>query len=72
MNYDFRRFTGHNSFNLPFTNLGSLYKGLVHGTSKNFKHLRKTEHPHHPVGDAKGNTEALLAMKEEMGPTIRW
>jgi hypothetical protein len=29
-----------------------------------WKHLRKTIHSHHPVDDAKGNAEALLAMKE--------
>jgi hypothetical protein len=31
---------------------------------QNFKHLRKTEHTHNPVDDARGNAEALLAMKE--------
>jgi hypothetical protein len=30
----------------------------------NFKHLRRTRHTHHPVDDARGNAEALLAMKE--------
>ena len=49
---------GHSS-----QNLGSLYKGLVQDTFKNFKHLRKTTHTHHPVDDARGNAEALLAMK---------
>jgi len=34
---------------------------LVQDTTKNFKHLRKTEHTHHPVDDARGNAEALLA-----------
>ena len=48
-------------------NLGSLYKGLVKDTSQNFKHLRKTKHTHHPVDDAMGNAEALLAMKDQMG-----
>ena len=36
----------------------------------NFKHLRQTEHTHDPVEDAKGNAEALLAMKQEMGLKI--
>jgi hypothetical protein len=27
-----------------------------------WKHLRKTPHDHHPVNDARGNAEALLAM----------
>jgi len=52
------------------THLGSLYKGLVRDTSKNFKHLRRTKHTHHPVDDAKGNAEALLEMRE-MGMKIR-
>mgnify|MGYP001824723581 FL=1 len=40
-------------------------------TFKNFKHLRRARHTHHPVDDAKGNAEALLTMKEEMGLKIR-
>jgi len=46
-------------------NLGSFYKGLVRDTLKNFKHLRQTKHTHHPVDDAKGNAEALLAMDRD-------
>ena len=49
----------------------SLYKGLVSDMTKNFKHLRKTRHTHHPVDDAKGNAEAMLAMRDEMGLKIR-
>jgi hypothetical protein len=48
-------------------NLGSLYKGLVRDTSKNFKHLRKTKHTHNPVDDAMGNAEALLELAREFG-----
>jgi hypothetical protein len=33
------------------------------------KYLRKTKHTHHPVDDAKGNAEALLAM-QKMGLKI--
>jgi hypothetical protein len=33
--------------------------------SKNFKILRKTKHIHHPVDDAVGNAEALLAMENK-------
>lgn len=62
VNYYFHRFVGHNPFGHSSTNLGSLYKGLVRDTTKNFKHLRKTKHTHHPVDDAKGNAEALLEM----------
>ena len=57
-------FTGANPFGHSSTNLGSLYKGMVKDTFQNFKHLRRTEHTHHPVDDAKGNAEALLEMKK--------
>ena len=56
-------FTGANPFGNSSTNLGSLYKGMVKDTSQNFKHLRKTKHTHNPLDDARGNAEALLAMK---------
>ena len=64
VNWYFWHFTGGNPFGHSSMNLGSLYKGLVKDTSKNFKHLRKTRHTHDPVDDARGNAEALLAMKE--------
>ena len=67
INWYFHHFTGANPFGFSSTNLGSLYKGLVRDVTQNFKHLRKTRHTHHPVDDAKGNAEALLAMKEKMG-----
>jgi hypothetical protein len=60
----FHHFLERNPFGHSSTNLGSLYKGFVQDTFKTFKHLRKTKHTHHPVDDAKGNAEALLAMKE--------
>jgi hypothetical protein len=71
INWYFHHFTGANPFGFSSTNLGSLYKGLVHDTTKNFKHLRKTRHTHHPVDDAKGNAEALLAMRDDMELKIR-
>jgi hypothetical protein len=43
----------------------------VKDTALNFKHLRHTKHTHHPLDDAKGNAEALLTMKEQMGLKIR-
>ena len=71
VNYYFHHFLGGNPFGHSSTNLGSLYKGLVKDTSKNFKHLRKTTHTHNPVDDVIGNAEALLHMKREMGLKIR-
>ena len=66
----FHHFIGTNPFGFSSQNLGSLYKGMVKDTFKTFKHLRKTEHTHNPVDDAKGNAEALLFMKNEMGLNI--
>jgi hypothetical protein len=63
INWYFWHFTGANPFGHSSTNLGSLYKGLVKDTFQNFKHLRRTLHTHDPVDDARGNAEALLAMK---------
>ena len=37
----------------------------------NIKNLRKTRPTHHPVDDAKGNAEALLAMRDGMALKIR-
>jgi hypothetical protein len=39
--------------------------------TQNFKHLCKTRHTHSPVDDAKGNAEALLALKDEFKLEIR-
>jgi hypothetical protein len=71
INWYFHHFTGGNPFGFSSTNLGSLYKGLVRDSFKNFKHLRKTRHTHHPVDDAKGNAEAMLAMIERYGLKIK-
>lgn len=67
INYYFHMFCGGNPFGFSSTNLGSLYKGLVKDSFKNFKHLRKTKHSHHPVDDARGNAEAMLHMDRQMG-----
>ena len=67
----FHHFIGKNPFGFSSQNLGSLYKGIVKDTTKNFKHLRKTKHTHHPVDDAKGNAEALIRLKSEFGLKIR-
>ncbi len=71
VNWYFHHFTGKNPFGFSSTNLGSLYKGLVKDPFASFKHLRKTSHTHHPVDDAKGNAEAMLAMRE-MGLKARF
>jgi len=70
VNWYFHHFTGKNPFGHSSANLGSLYKGVMKDTFVSFKHLRKTKHTHHPVDDARGNAEALLAIKEEHGLKI--
>jgi len=70
INWYFHHFHDTNPFGYSSTNLGSLYKGVVKNMFVNFKHLRKTEHTHHPVDDARGNAEALLRIKEEHGLKI--
>lgn len=70
VNYYFHHFLNNNPFGHSYTNLGSLYKGLVGSVFKNFKHLRKTKHTHNPLDDAKGNAEALLYMKNTLNLNI--
>jgi hypothetical protein len=67
----FHHFYGECPFGFSSTNLGSLYKGLVNNTHQNFKHLRKTRHTHDPLDDARGNAEALLTMRDQMGLQIQ-
>jgi hypothetical protein len=43
---------------------------VVKDAFASFKHLRKTTHTHHPVDDAKGNAEALLAIVRNFGVKI--
>lgn len=70
VNWYFHHFLGKNPFGFSSQNLGSLYKGMVKDTFATFKHLRKTAHTHDPVDDARGNAEALLHLKREMGLKI--
>ena len=71
INWYFHHFTGENPFGFTSMNLGSLYKGAVRDTFKNFKHLRRTKHTHNPVDDAMGNAEAMLKMIEDFNLKIR-
>ena len=70
VNYYLHRFARANPFGHSSQNLGSLYKGVVKDAFANFKHLRRTRHTHHPVDDARGNAEALLAIKRDHGLKI--
>lgn len=71
INWYFHHFLGQNPFGFSSTNLGSLYKGLVRDTSKNFKHLRRTAHTHDPVDDAVGNAEAFITLIEQYQLRVR-
>ena len=65
INYYFWAYYGSNPFGWSSQNINSLYKGIQNDMYTSFKHLRKTKHTHHPVDDAKGNAEALLAMRAD-------
>ncbi|HSI05458.1 MAG: exonuclease [Myxococcota bacterium] len=67
INWYFHHYLGRNPFGFSSQNLNSLYKGLTKNEVASFKALRRTEHTHHPVDDARGNAEALLAMAEQHG-----
>ncbi len=67
INYYFHYFLGKNPFGFSARRIGDLYCGMKMDASLNqeWKKLyRKTTHDHNPVNDAKGNAEALLAMKK--------
>lgn len=64
INYYFHAFTGANPFGHSGRRVADLYCGMQKDVFATWRHLRKTAHTHHPVDDAKGVAEALLAMKE--------
>lgn len=66
INYYFHYYLGKNPFGFSSRRIGDLYCGMKMDTGLNSewkRALRKTRHDHNPVNDAKGNAEALLAMK---------
>jgi hypothetical protein len=67
INYYFHTYLGKNPFGFSARRIGDLYCGMKMDTGLNSewkKLYRKTTHDHNPVNDAKGNAEALLAMKQ--------
>jgi hypothetical protein len=64
VNWYFHAFLGRNPFGWSGRRIGDLYCGLVKDLHASWKHLRRTPHDHHPVNDARGDAEALLAMVE--------
>jgi DNA polymerase III epsilon subunit-like protein len=73
INYYFHITLGRNPFGFSGRRIGDLYCGMKMDAGLNSewkRNLRKTKHTHHPVDDAKGNAEALLAM-QKMGLKIQ-
>ena len=66
----FHHFLHRNPFGFSSRRLADLYCGVVKDSFAQWKHLRKTQHTHHPVDDAKGNAEVLLHLKNELGLNI--
>jgi hypothetical protein len=68
INWYFHWFTGKNPFGFSGRRIGDLYCGMKMDTGLNTewkKLYRKTKHDHNPVNDARGNAEALLALKAQ-------
>lgn len=63
INYYFHMYLGKNPFGFSGRRIGDLYSGMKMDCFVKWKHLRKTNHDHNPVNDAKGNAEVLLQMK---------
>lgn len=75
INYYFHKYHGENPFGFSARRIGDLYCGLVKNANANAiwkKKYRKTRHTHNPVDDAKGNAEALLAFRDQLGLNIKF
>lgn len=69
------KYTGSNPFGFSARRIGDLYCGLLKDASKNryWKQLyRKTKHTHHPVDDAMGNAEAMIALRDKLNLRIKF
>ena len=62
VNWYFHTYLGRNPFGWSGRRIGDLYCGMVKDAHATWKHLRRTEHDHHPVNDARGNAEVLLQL----------
>ena len=67
INYYFHAYVGKNPFGFSARRIGDFYCGLKQDwtAGARWRDLRITPHTHHPVDDARGNAEALLAMCKE-------
>jgi DNA polymerase III epsilon subunit-like protein len=66
-NYYLHRFVGSNPFGHSARRIGDFFAGLERDfyAASRWKSKRKTAHTHHPVDDARGNAEALIAFSRE-------
>ena len=75
INFYFHKYLGENPFGHSARRIGDLYCGLVKHGGKNHdwkRKYRKTRHTHNPVDDAKGNAEAMIALRDELGLKIKY
>ena len=70
VNWYFHTFCGMNPFGHNSDDLQSVHRGLVKDMTEDFEHLRETTHSHNALDDAKGNAEALLKMRDDLGLKI--
>ena len=70
INYYFHYYLRTNPFGYSARRIGDLYCGLTQDAQNKWKHLRKTDHDHNPVNDARGNAEALIEI-QKMGLKIK-
>jgi len=64
INWYFHHFIGENPFGYSSMNLNCLYKGMTNDLFVSLRPLRRTPHTHDPLDDARGNAEAMLAMRD--------
>lgn len=75
IDYYFHRYLGRNPFGFSGRRIGDLYCGMMKDAGKNSdwkRKYRKAKHNHHPVSDAKGNAEALVAFRNDLGLKIKY
>jgi hypothetical protein len=73
INFYFWKFLAKNPLGHSARRIGDLYCGLVKDARKNRdwkRKYRKTKHTHNPIDDSRGNAEALIAFRDELGLKI--
>lgn len=72
INYYFHKYVGRNPFGWSARRLGDLFCGIMKDARFQWKRkYRKTKHTNNPVDDAKGNAEAMLALRDSLGLKIQ-